>query len=278
MYRIIALFFILILFVPQYSYANSSVEINEFLAHPTTGNKEWVEIYNPISADLTKYWIDDDLDFVSDSGSSAKKSLATIKSGKDATHSYIELSSMLNNSGDYVVLFDATGNIVDQYQYTDDPGEDVVIGRSPDGSGQFFALQDQTLGDVNSIPVPTVTPTSAPTSIPTKTPTPTTAPPTKEPTIFKMPTSKITLIPTKKPMTIPNKLASIGGSLKDVLGTQSAKVSSASSKQKKEVINENKFQNWLTYVLISAGGLLFIGCGILIYWRKRVNETTTNHQ
>lgn len=119
--------------------------INEFMAHPSSGNTEWVEFYNPDSLDLTSYFIDDDTSFASDSGSSSKKSLATTTTG---IYPSIDLSSMLNNSGDFVVLFDSSGNIIDQYQYTSDPGTDTTIGRSPDG-GSWIILSSASKGSAN---------------------------------------------------------------------------------------------------------------------------------
>lgn len=263
-------FFLSSLFLVQSSYAVSTPVINEFLAHPGTGNKEWVEIYNTdTTIDLSKYWLDDDTSFTSDSGSSAKKSLSTILKGKDVLHWYVELSSILNNTGDYVVLFDPSGNIVDQYQYTDDPGEDIAMGRSPDGTGQFFVLQDTTQGDVNSSPVPTPTPTSQPTSTPTNAPTSANSPtPTRTPT----PTpTKIPPSPTKKSPVTPTG-ASKEADVKEVLGTQSAKeelTSPTPSDKKTPTKQNNAFAG--VYLIIAA--FLLLACGILIFLKSRkLNE------
>ena len=141
----------------------ASVVINEFMAHPSSGNSEWVEFYNPDSLDLTSYFIDDDTSFSSDSGSSTKKSLSATTSS--STYPTIDLSSILNNSGDFVVLFDNSGNIIDQYQYTSDPGTDIAFGRSPDG-GNFTTLSSSSKGLTNSggtspSPSPSPSPTSS---------------------------------------------------------------------------------------------------------------------
>ncbi|HSW48128.1 MAG TPA: lamin tail domain-containing protein, partial [Candidatus Saccharimonadales bacterium] len=156
--RIGLIFFFTLLFFPEIkAYAENKILINEFVAHPSTGNKEWVEFYNPDSADISTYWIDDDTDFANDSGNSAKKNLLTLIK-TNPQHPYIELSSVLNNDGDHVVLFDSSGNILDQYEYTTDPGEDIAIGRAPDGSGQIQLLAEGTKGNNNSGPAPTATP------------------------------------------------------------------------------------------------------------------------
>ena len=125
----------LLLLVPTKVFA---VVINEFLPSPSASSLEWVEFFNnDISNDVLKtYWVDDDADFVSDSGSSGRVQLGGLNTD-NATYPYIELASFLNNSGDFVVLFDADGNVVDQHQYTSNPGTDASIGRGPDGGGSF---------------------------------------------------------------------------------------------------------------------------------------------
>ena len=109
--------------------AGENPTVNEFFAHPSTGNKEWVEFYNLDNIDLSAYYLDDDLDFVNDSGSSSKKSLSSIDNSSTSPYPTFEFDSFLNNSGDFVVLFDPNGTIIDQYQYIDDPGENVSVGR-----------------------------------------------------------------------------------------------------------------------------------------------------
>ena len=165
---------------------------------------EWVELYNssPSAEYLKTYWIDDDTDFGSDSGSSAKKQLTSLNIG-NSNYPYFDLSSAIfNNGGDFVTLFDSGGILVDQYQYTSDPGNDVSIGRSPDASGSFSVLISSTKGNPNSnpstpiptpaTPNPTVAATPTPTPVPTPTPTPT-----------KKPTPKPTPTPEPTPAPIP---------------------------------------------------------------------------
>ncbi len=156
---------ILLVNFPNQAYAASPVTINEVLAHPTAGNKEWVELYVTDSSDLKNYWIDDDTDFANDNGGSAKKSLDGVVAGSDSQHYYIELTaSMFNNDGDTVVLFSSSGSIADQLTYTDGPGYDVAMGRFPDGNGSFAYLSSTTKGSPNSGPMPTNTPEPEPTA------------------------------------------------------------------------------------------------------------------
>lgn len=78
------------------------------------------------------------------------------------------ISALFNNTGDVVVLFDASGAIVDQVTYGEDPRTDVSIGRSPNGTGSFYLLEGSTEGTQNSGPkaAPTVPP--PPTAKPTR--------------------------------------------------------------------------------------------------------------
>jgi hypothetical protein len=86
------------------------------LPHPGSGDKEWVELYAPDGSSLNNYWIDDDTDFSSDTGSSAKKQITTTIPGSDSQHVVFELSSsMFNNDGDTVALFSSDGILIDQY-------------------------------------------------------------------------------------------------------------------------------------------------------------------
>lgn len=156
--------------------AYAVVSINEFLPDSDT---EWIELYNSSSsADYLKsYYLDDDTDFEHDVGS-GKKSLANINID-NISFPVFETSSFLNNSGDFVVLFDGSGNIVDQYQYTRSPGRDVSIGRYPDGSGSFGILTALSKASVNAAPAsptPSQTPTAAPIATPAKSPKPTNTP------------------------------------------------------------------------------------------------------
>lgn len=126
---------------------DGGLRINEFLPSPTAGQNEWVEFYNPGNFNLASYWLDDDTDFTSDVGSSAKKSLVTINNA-DPTYPYLEFSDFLNNGGDSVVLFAPDGSIVDQTSYGS-IGASISVGRSPNGSGPFQNCAVSTKGLLN---------------------------------------------------------------------------------------------------------------------------------
>ncbi len=158
------------------------------MVHPGEGTKEWVEIYVPEGKDCTGYWIDDDTDFDSDTGNGKKYHIEQYLHDSLSRYYIVELPiALFNNTEDNIILFDAQGNVVDQYIYTSDPGIDISIGRNPDSSGIFYTLLFVTKGRPNSLPIPTQTPIPSPT-----------IKPTKEPTIE--PTQKI---PTPMPTSIP---------------------------------------------------------------------------
>lgn len=197
----VLLLFILVIAFPQKAFA-SSVVINEFMAAPSTGNNEWIEFYNPNHLDLSGYWIDDDISFDQDDGNSSKKSLSTL-TNNNQTYPYIELTnSIFNNPGDFVVLFAGDGTLVDQYQYTSNPGTDTTLGRSLDG-GSWVTLTAISKGSANGSssspslsPTPSPTPTSTP--VPTSTPSPTPAPtPTPTPTPTSQASFTISEIPSQ---------------------------------------------------------------------------------
>jgi hypothetical protein len=167
MHLAVAILLFFILASPIYA---STVVINEFMPHPSSGN-DWVELYNTTSSDvdLTGWSLFDNT-------SSMKSLSGTITAGGFIT---FEVSSRLNNSGDSVILQDSTSNTIDSYDYTSDPGTDLTYGRSPDGSS-WTTLSSATKGTANPTPTPTpsstATPTPSPSTAATSTPTPTPSP------------------------------------------------------------------------------------------------------
>src|ERR1700722_16169834 len=136
-----SLFLICSITIPLNSFAEGQPVINEVLVHPSSGNKERVELYVPDGVNVNGDWIDDDTNFSDDAGSSVKKQITSVMQGSDSNHVVFELSSsMFNNDGDTVALFSPHGTLLDQYIYTKDPGVDVSIGRTPDETGGFQIL------------------------------------------------------------------------------------------------------------------------------------------
>lgn len=257
----------------------ADVVLNEFVADPGTGGDEWVELYNASdSAEFLKsYYLDDDTSFESDSGNSSKKLLSSLNTS-NSLYPFIVLSSaMFNNEGDSVVVFDSVGNIVDQYTYSTNPGDNVSIGRNPDHSGAFIVLSSATQGGPNAPPLPTPTPTalptptSSPTPIPTPTPTPQNTPtPTKTPT--PTPTKTSTPTPTKTPTPTPliaTQSAATSSGENDQSGVLGATSSSASSDEKTQSGNGRGRAIFITILFVGLGMGILAG---LLFW-----QTWTKH-
>jgi hypothetical protein len=135
--------------LPTSAQASTTVVINEYLPQPSSGQSEWVEIYN--SADS----------MVSLEGWKLKENLATspidlkVFSTEDsiAPQAYlvVDISSKLNNSGDHLGLYDSTGQLIDQHSYNSST-VDHSIGRSPDGAGDWVTFTSPSKGSPNPSP------------------------------------------------------------------------------------------------------------------------------
>ncbi|HSX08943.1 MAG TPA: lamin tail domain-containing protein [Candidatus Saccharimonadales bacterium] len=269
------------LLFPLISYADGQPAINEFLPHPSSGNREWVEFYIPDGASLSNCWIDDDTDFGSDSGSSAKEQITTVTSGSDSQHVIYELSSsMFNNDGDTIALFAPDGTLIDQYSYASDPGVDISIGRTPDATGGFQVLAGATRGSANSSAKPTDTPTPAPTDKPTKAPKSTETP---VPTKVKTTSSSSVVTSTKNVIadatSISNAplhtsfanttIGSNGAHPTSVLGTHTKAVLTPAALPKKRILIKGSTNSISQVVVVTIGGIMLLLCGILMYLKKR---------
>lgn len=273
---------------PSFALAENKVVINEFLAHPSGENKEWVEFYNPDKIDISGYYLDDDVSFTDDIGS-PKKSLAGLTASNSA-FPYLELiNAFFNNPGDHVVLFDSSGKMIDQYEYNHDPGIDILLGRSPDGTGEFQVLASSTLGQPNSSPQPT--PASTPTNTPipptpTKTPAPTPTPKTPTPTKTPTPKPTSTSTPTEKFSSISPKITGrtyptdiLGLSTNSAVASVSGAAADPSSgKPKPKTLvkssTDSKFPLLMVSIIIAV---VLIGCAILTFIiKKKKNKDPTS--
>ncbi len=242
--------------------AQAQVKINEFSAHSTP---EWVEFYNASSSAeyLKSYYIDDDENFSEDSGSSAKKILTNLVTDSN-TFPHIDLSSVLNNDGDTVVLFDNAGTIVDKYTYSKDPGENVSIGRYPDNTGDFYTLTSQTKDNANTGPIPTPVPTTSPkpTSTPNASPVSTSTPtPSVSPVASP---KKPSPSPSSKVLSSPEPSSDIlGETTNEVVSTDSAESLTASTSAE----NQGSFPFGI--IMVITGILLSGGAGFLAFRVKK---------
>src|SRR3989344_2486217 len=240
-----ALVFFLLFHPP--AFAQENVVINEFLPKPSTDNPEWVEFYNPTGStvDLSDYFFDDDTDFDSDSGSSAKVSLSGLLPSQQTC--YWELSSYLNNNGDSPSLFKiGQSSPVDTYTYTQ-ADTDLSFSRIPDG-GNWQTNQSPTKSankcqDLAPQPTPTPTPTPTPKTIPT---------PAKS--------------PTPKPLASPAVLGESQNESTPASSLNAQSSPSLSPEATKSALSKTKVAGLLT-----GSGIILIGLSFGFYlWYKRI--------
>jgi len=133
---------------PITTYSFQSVRINEIVSAAETGEKEWVELYNPTteSIDLQEWTIEE--------GSNTK----TILTGQIEAKGYLVFETKnLNNSGDLVLLKDATGKVIDQVVYGDwDDGDKTDNWLASDKGeslslyeGEYVVNPQITKGEIN---------------------------------------------------------------------------------------------------------------------------------
>lgn len=159
------------------------------MPNPSSGN-DWIELYNTTdqSIDL-KDWI------LKDTTSEMLKINEATISAKGFM--VFEVSNRLNKSEDLVSLYkDQSQDPIDTCDYNQYYGNDISIGKSPDGEGDCLVLEGVSRETVNGSPVPTVTLTPSPSLKPTSTPEPTNTP---KPTITPKPTSTPKPINTLEP-------------------------------------------------------------------------------
>lgn len=169
-------FTFLFLFFGAGSVFADSILINEIMPHPTSSNKEWIELYNNSLLDIdTTHWIITEL---TSSGNVTPHNLPTVIIPTHLTCFYEFSSSVLNDSGDTVSLIDSAGAQIDSYTYTSS-FLNKTFSRVPDENAWQTSMTDPTKSATNcntlsppSTPAPTSssapisTPTSAPTSSP----------------------------------------------------------------------------------------------------------------
>ena len=124
----------------------AQVVINEFLPAPSSGNSEWVEIYNPSgsSVDLTGWTLKDI--------AQSAKSLTSLGSVNSLGRVVYDDSgdSWLNNSGgETLQLKDNLGRIIDEHTYSS-ASNDVSIGRETDRGNTWKNCTTPSKGSSNN--------------------------------------------------------------------------------------------------------------------------------
>lgn len=149
---VLGLFFTLFFSSP--ARADSSVVINELLPQPSTGEEDWVELYNPgTDAVPLSGWK------LTDKGTVTPMKLFG-PSDQIAPGEYlvIDVSNRLNNStSEEVSLLKDDGSVVDSYSYTTS-ALGTSFGRSPDGGSSWVSFPAPSKGTSNGS-TPLTTPT-----------------------------------------------------------------------------------------------------------------------
>ena len=158
----LAFFFLAIVFFPSKAFAETSVVINEFAAITagTTADPDWVELYNASDSTVN-------LDGWTIRDSSANNKILNGSICPDDFRKFNFFSKRLDNGGDEIKLFDASGNLVDSITYFSDTipihSQGESTGREPDGenSWQKFSTPtplDHPCDESNPSPTPTAAP------------------------------------------------------------------------------------------------------------------------
>ena len=260
--------------------------INEFSSY---SSDDWVEIYNDSSDPVTLgiYQLRDETE---------SHNITLV--GEIAPRGFVvvDYNNYLNKGGDTIKLVSASNkdNIFDQVQYGssgDDvaaPGDGQSAGRSSDGDTQWviFATDSKEHSNNDSSVVPTITPTPSKTPTPVNSPTPKNTPtPTKAPTPIKSGQASVEdEITEKNNPSVKRKtaktssstrtsVASMSGMPTSILGASKSALSKAATKsasnKKRVLIDSAKQDGNLMGVFFVVGAAFLLGCGILIYLKKK---------
>lgn len=155
---------------------SANLWINEIYPAPSSGDWEWVELYNDqIDALSLQSYTVTDL-----AGNKLKFDSATPLPGGGYT--LASASSVLNNSGDTVFLKDPAGQTVDVATYSAGLTADQTVARCPDGNGIWQTVSLPTKNSSNAPACLALTPTATPIPSPTNPPPTVTATPA-DPTV-----------------------------------------------------------------------------------------------
>ncbi|MDP3948226.1 MAG: lamin tail domain-containing protein [bacterium] len=140
----------------------SNMLLNEIVANPLSGEKEWVEIYNSSSENIElNGW---NLQERTASGTFNTYSLPNVILQTKALCFYEFSTAKLNNDSDTVNLLDDTGTLQDTYSYTS-AAQGKSFARVPDGENWSTDIIPTKASICSSLPAPAtppVTPTPAP--------------------------------------------------------------------------------------------------------------------
>lgn len=145
--------------VPTVQQSLDNIYLSEVMVNPTTGEKEWIEIYNnnDFAVNLNSWYIDD----LENAGSTPK--IFSLEISAKSYGVFDLSSSMFNNDEDSVRLLDFNKNLKDDFEYSKSEHE-KTLGRTSFESDDF-CLQEPSKNSVNNScinPTPTlITPTTS---------------------------------------------------------------------------------------------------------------------
>lgn len=120
----------------------SDLVINEFVPIPLSGEKEWIEIY----LNKKEFTLLEDFKIFDSTGKAIYTFKNTDSLSPEQPYIVVELSSRLNNTGDFLVLKDFQGQVIDQVTYGNfDDGNLADNAPQPKKAGQSIARKSNGL-------------------------------------------------------------------------------------------------------------------------------------
>lgn len=246
------------LFYPKKAFAQ--IVINELLPNPT-GGSDWVELYNTSSQeiDLNDWVLDDE---------GTKTNMVEIKEVTVSAHGFwlFEVGSRLNKSSDTIYLINNEEVVVDEYNYSTNPGDDVSFGRAPDG-GNWGVCDKPTPNLENQCVLPSPSPSPSPTPSPSQSQSPTLSPSPQTET-----NSHLDEAPSPTPTPKPVKV--VGATLLgEILGEESSPAAfyswEASEEAEDQEATEASKTSFLPKLFLGLGlGFLFAS-GFYLWYTQR---------
>lgn len=250
--------FLALLFSPPKIFAQ--VVINEFLPNPTTG-PDWVELYNVTDQGVyLNGWILDD--------EGTTTNMVDIKEATISAKGFLvfDVGSRLNKGGDTIYLKNNQGVTVDERSYTSDPGDNISLGRMPDGD-EWGICQTLTKGSPNSCVLPTPSPLPTNTLAPTNTPVPE---PTNTPAATSTPKPP-TSTPTPKPTLKPTATATASG---EILGSEESSTAAffpweaTEGAESASPSGSSSPNRWLPLILMGVGFILLFSAAFWLWYTQ----------
>lgn len=165
---------LIVLFFSLLPLADAKLVINEFLPNSVNTDYEWIELYNDdtLSVNISQYNISEEAaskNFtIKDIILEPKSFIVLVRSDEIFNKTYatagvkiieygdVVASLNLNDGGDSIFLYDSNGQLTDSIKDYANPGENVSIGRYPDGASEVTNLMEQTPGAKNDNSKPAV--------------------------------------------------------------------------------------------------------------------------